>query len=50
MQIKARYHHKDGYEVYVNMTAPRDVCMELDTMISKYLSEKEYTEKEYRGR
>jgi len=49
VQIKAQYRSEDGYKVYVNMTAPREVCMELDTMISKYLSEKGFTEKEYRG-
>lgn len=49
MQIKAQYQHEDGYKVYVNMHAPRDVCMELDEMISKYLFEKKYTEYEYRA-
>ena len=48
MQIKARYRSEEGYKVYVNMTAPRDVCMELDKMISEYLSEKGFTEQEYR--
>ena len=49
MQIKARYRSEDRGKVYVNMTAPREICMELDTMISEYLSEKGFTEQEYRG-
>lgn len=48
MQIKVRYRDEDGLKAYVNITAPREVCEELDAIIYACLSEKGYTEHEYR--
>lgn len=50
MQIKARYRSEDGLKAYISITAPRELCKELDTIVCDFLSEKGFNEQEYRGR
>lgn len=44
MQIKATYRRGKEDKVYVNMHAPRDVCMGLHDTISKFLDDEGFRE------